>query len=85
MRTLGARGSVQGGTGTHSATMRTFVLIVGLLLAAAGLVWILQGLNVSFAPRSFMTSDRSWIAIGGVTLAAGLALAAYAWRGWHRS
>ena len=60
--------------------MRWLLAIVALLLALAGLVWILQGLDVSFAPKSFMTNDRTWAVIGAVTLAAGVALAWFAWR-----
>jgi len=54
--------------------------LVGLLVAAAGAVWTLQGLNVSFAPRSFMTGDGLWISLGVLTLVAGLVLAAWGWR-----
>ena len=48
--------------------MRTPLVVLGVLLLGSGLVWIAQGLNLPFAPRSFMTADRSWIVIG--TLAA---------------
>jgi hypothetical protein len=51
--------------------MRTALAVLGVLLLAAGLVWIAQGLNLPFAPRSFMTSDRTWIVIGAVTAVAG--------------
>jgi hypothetical protein len=51
--------------------MRTPLAVLGVLLVGAGLVWIAQGLNLPFAPRSFMTSDRSWIVIGAVTAVAG--------------
>jgi hypothetical protein len=60
--------------------MRTVQLIIGILLILAGGVWIAQGLNLPFAPRSFMTSDRSWILIGAVTVVAGAVLL-----GWARS
>ena len=61
-------------------TMRTTWLIVGLLLAGAGLVWLLQGLNMPFVPRSFMTGDITWILIGALALIAGLGLAFWSWR-----
>ena len=51
--------------------MRTPVLVLGIVLLGAGLVWMAQGLNLPFAPRSFMTSDRSWIVIGAVAAIAG--------------
>ncbi len=60
--------------------MRSLLLIAGVLLAAAGAVWIAQGLNLPFAPSSFMTRDLTWTAIGLVALVAGLGLAAWAWR-----
>jgi hypothetical protein len=55
--------------------MRVTFLVVGLLLVAAGLVWMAQGLNLPFAPRSFMTADRSWIVIGGAAVLGGAVLA----------
>jgi hypothetical protein len=60
--------------------MRTILLAIGILLIVAGGVWIAQGLNLPFAPRSFMTSDRTWILIGAVTVVAGGVLL-----GWARS
>lgn len=47
--------------------MRTGLLALGVLLVLGGLVWIAQGLNLPFAPRSFMTADRTWILIGTLT------------------
>ncbi|MEO8509606.1 MAG: hypothetical protein ABI534_00020 [Chloroflexota bacterium] len=60
--------------------MRTTWLIVGLLLAGAGLVWLLQGLNVPIVPRSFMTGDITWVVIGALCITAGLGLAVWSWR-----
>jgi hypothetical protein len=60
--------------------MRRWSFIVGVLAALAGAVWLAQGLNLPFAPRSFMTADRSWVLIGAVTLAAGASLAFWSWR-----
>lgn len=60
--------------------MRWLLAVLALLLVLAGLIWILQGFDVSFAPKSFMTNDRSWAVIGSVTLVAGLALGWFAWR-----
>lgn len=57
--------------------MRTTWLIVGLLLVGAGLVWMLQGFNVPFAPKSFMTGDGAWVVIGALTIVGGGGLAAW--------
>ena len=54
------------------------VLVVGLLLAAAGVVWIGQGLGL--IPGSFMSGDPFWAAAGGVALVVGVVLAATAVR-----
>ena len=59
--------------GSFGATM------LGILLIGAGLVWIAQGLNLAWAPRSFMTADRTWIFIGAVAALAGAVLI-----GWSR-
>ncbi len=51
--------------------MRLVVMVLGVLLIGAGLVWIAQGLDLAFAPQSFMTSDRTWVVIGAATAFAG--------------
>jgi len=43
-------------------------------------VWIAQGLNLPFAPRSFMTADRTWIVLGFLAVVAGLATFGWARR-----
>lgn len=43
----------------------------GVLLMIAGVIWILQGLDVPFAPQSFMTDDRQWVLWGALAVAAG--------------
>jgi hypothetical protein len=53
--------------------MRTVGMVLGALLVVGGAVWIAQGLNLPFAPRSFMTADRTWIVLGFVAVAVGLA------------
>jgi len=53
--------------------MRTVAMVLGTLLVLGGAVWIAQGLNLAWAPRSFMTADRTWIVIGFVAVAVGLA------------
>ncbi len=53
--------------------MRMPWLATGLALIGAGLVWLAQGLNLPFAPGSFMTSQPVWAVIGLVAIAAGVA------------
>ena len=50
--------------------------VLGVLVVLGGLVWIAQGLNLPFAPRSFMTADRSWVVIGALAVLAGSVLVA---------
>lgn len=49
-------------------------LVLAATLLLAGLVWLAQGLNLPFAPGSFMTADPLWAVIGAVTALAGLVL-----------
>jgi hypothetical protein len=60
--------------------MRAGGIVLGILVAIAGLIWVAQGLNLSFAPRSFMTSDRTWVLIGVIALGGGLLIARWSWR-----
>lgn len=62
--------------GRYPPPMRTTWTVAGLLLALSGLIWLLQGFNVAFAPKSFMTGDPLWVVLGAVALLAGVALAA---------
>ncbi len=55
-------------------------MVLGVLLILGGLVWIAQGLNLPFAPRSFMTADRTWIVIGAVTVLVGMVVSVRASR-----
>jgi hypothetical protein len=50
-------------------------LVLGILLALSGLIWMLQGMNSRFAPRSFMTDSKEWILFGAIAVVAGLWLA----------
>ncbi len=49
-------------------------LAIGIVLVIAGAIWVLQGFDIAFAPKSFMTGDRTWVAWGSVAVAAGVAL-----------
>jgi len=54
--------------------VRTVWLVGGALLAIAGLVFVLQGLDVDFAPKSGMTGDPLWVVLGSLAVVCGLAL-----------
>lgn len=57
------------------------VLILGLVVLAAGTLFALQGAGVVHWPReSFMLDQRDWIEKGIVVALIGLALIATAWR-----
>jgi len=58
--------------------MRTAWFVLGGFMVLGGLVWIAQGLNLPFAPRSFMTADRLWVLIGAVTAVAGVVVVGWA-------
>ena len=58
--------------------MRSAWFVLGGLMVLGGLVWIAQGLNLPFAPRSFMTADRLWVIIGAVTAVAGVVVVGWA-------
>jgi hypothetical protein len=47
----------------------------GVFLVLAGSIWILQGLDVAFAPQSFMTDNRSWVLWGAIAVILGVLLA----------
>ncbi len=58
----------------YACPMRVVWLVGGLLLVVGGSVWVLQGLNVAFAPKSVMTGDPLWVALGIVAVAGGVTL-----------
>jgi hypothetical protein len=62
--------------------MRRAAGVLGLLLTLGGAVWIAQGLDLPFAPHSFMTADRTWIVVGFVAVLGGVATVNWARR--HR-
>ena len=59
--------------------MRPILLVLGVLLIGAGAVFVAQGLDLPFAPGSFMTADRTWVLIGAIVVVAGVVLV-----GWSR-
>jgi hypothetical protein len=56
-------------------------LALAAAMALTGLVWMLQGLGILTAARSFMVGDPTWTAIGAAFLVVGLVLAWRARRG----
>ena len=57
------------------AIIRAFVLILGLLAVAMGILWIGQGTGLIMWPQeSFMLADRMWAVNGAVLAIAGLTL-----------
>jgi hypothetical protein len=57
-------------------------LVTGLVLLLAGVVWVLQGFDVAFAPQSFMTGDPTWVVLGVLAMIIGIVLM---WRGTRKS
>lgn len=66
--------------------MRTVIVIAagvfGVLLAASGLIWTLQGIGV--LGGSPMSNTTTWSIIGPITVLIGLAIAYQAWRASRR-
>jgi hypothetical protein len=57
--------------------MRTAILILGIVAALMGLLWIGQGAGLVHWPASsFMIDQRPWIARGAVLVVVGLVLIA---------
>lgn len=61
--------------------VKTISGVLGLTMLILGGIWVLQGLNVSWAPQSFMTADINWTYRGAVFAVAGLALLLFGLRG----
>ena len=58
--------------------MRPTLMLLGVLLIVARAVFVAQGLDLPFAPGSFMTADRTWVLIGAVVVVAGAVLVGWA-------
>ena len=63
--------------------MRVALRVVGILLLAMGVIWILQGINI--LPGSFMTGHIQWAYRGGVAAVVGLILLIVAGRSRGRN
>jgi hypothetical protein len=68
------------GRSTYYPKMRIVGVVVGLVVALVGAVWVLQGLNSQLAPQSFMTGSQVWLIIGVATFVGGGALAVWGWK-----
>ena len=60
--------------------MRSGGIVLGGLMVLSGLIWIAQGLDLPYAPRSFMTADRLWVLLGSATAVVGVAVIGWARR-----
>jgi hypothetical protein len=49
--------------------MKILLSAIGVLVALAGLVWFLQGINI--LPGSYMTGDPQWAINGAIALVIG--------------
>ncbi|MES2210225.1 MAG: hypothetical protein V4515_08575 [Chloroflexota bacterium] len=49
-------------------------LVLAIAVGLTGLVWMLQGLGILTAGRSFMIGDPGWAAIGAVFIVLGVVL-----------
>ena len=76
---LRARPRFRKGFRRYDRRMRPTLMLLGVLLIVAGAVFVAQGLDLPFAPGSFMTADRTWVLIGAMLVIAGIVLI-----GWRR-
>jgi len=61
--------------------MKTVLLIVGILVTLAGLLWAGQGMGwIMWPASSFMLAQMKWAYIGAATAVAGLVLIGYSRR-----
>ena len=55
-----------------NAIMRVVSTLIGLLMIAAGTVWMLQGLNLAFRV-GFMVGQKRWVLYGALLALVGIA------------
>jgi len=61
--------------------MKIALLVIGILLTLAGLVWAAQGTGYfPYPASSFMINESQWIYIGLATAVAGVVLTVLSWR-----
>lgn len=56
--------------------MEPMVLLLAVLLVVGGGVWLAQGLNLPFAPGSFMSGDPVWVVVGAAAVLGGVVIGA---------
>lgn len=64
---------------TFDIVMRLISTVLGLLLLAAGSIWILQGLNLAFK-MGFMVGDWRWTLYGAIAVIIALLHIVWTWR-----
>jgi hypothetical protein len=57
---------------TLNTIMRAGRSLIGLMMVAVGVVWILQGLNLAFRV-GFMVGDKHWVVYGAILASIGIA------------
>ena len=58
--------------GAFNAIMRVVSSLIGLVMLAVGVVWMLQGLNLAFRV-GFMVGQRRWVLYGAIVALVGIA------------
>jgi hypothetical protein len=58
--------------GAFNGVMRVVSSLIGLGMMAAGIVWMLQGLNLAFRV-GFMVGEKRWVLYGAALALVGLA------------
>jgi len=58
--------------GVFNGVMRAISSLIGVMMVATGLVWILQGLNLAFRV-GFMVGQRRWVLFGAILALVGVA------------
>ncbi len=52
--------------------MKSILMIFGILLIVAGVIWFFQGINI--IQGSFMTGQSRWTIYGGIAVVVGIGL-----------
>jgi len=52
--------------------MRIISTLIGVIMTAMGVIWILQGLNLAFRV-GFMVGDKRWVVFGALLALLGIA------------
>ena len=55
-----------------NAIMRAVSSLIGLLMVAVGVIWMLQGLNLAFRV-GFMVGQKRWVLFGAILALVGVA------------